>query len=178
MIFTQWNKELRPTQTTWMAGSELWKRTSFLLKLRWLSFFALQGYKAWAWRPSTFSPWWTEKYIKKIHISEEKRRERNRKPKDKAVVDPTCPNTGEGEEPVVMAAGVKAERCRSCADGTLSDGFWLADEDVGHASHPSLSDWLVAFEGQLEMDKRMCQANQQGTQMHIKTTVDEILTWY
>lgn len=36
---------------------------------------------------------------------------------------PTCPNTGEGEEPVVMVAGVKAERCRSCAEGTLSEGF-------------------------------------------------------
>lgn len=43
--------------------------------------------------------------------------------KSEAVLDPTCPNTGEGEEPVVMAAGVKAERCRSCADGTLSEGF-------------------------------------------------------
>lgn len=61
----------------------------------------------------------------------------------------TCPSTGEGEEPVVMVAGVKAERCRSCAEGTLSDGFWLAEE-VGHASHPSLSDWLAVFEGQLE----------------------------
>lgn len=35
----------------------------------------------------------------------------------------TCPSTGEGEEPVVMVAGVKAERCRSCAEGTLRDGF-------------------------------------------------------
>lgn len=60
----------------------------------------------------------------------------------------TCPSTGDGEEPVVMVAGVKAERCRSCADGTLSDGFWLV-EDVGHASHPSLSNWLDVFEGQL-----------------------------
>lgn len=40
-----------------------------------------------------------------------------------------------------MVAGVKAERCRSCAEGTLREGFWLADEeDVGQASHPSLSD--------------------------------------
>lgn len=51
------------------------------------------------------------------------RREHDSETKDKAVFDPTCPNTGEGEEPVVMAAGVKAERCRSCADGTLSEGF-------------------------------------------------------
>lgn len=36
---------------------------------------------------------------------------------------PTCPSTGEGEEPVVIVAGVKAERCRSCAEGTLSEGF-------------------------------------------------------
>lgn len=35
----------------------------------------------------------------------------------------TCPSTGDGEEPVVMVAGVKAERCRSCAEGTLRDGF-------------------------------------------------------
>lgn len=35
----------------------------------------------------------------------------------------TCPSTGEGEEPVVMVAGVKAERCRSWAEGTLSEGF-------------------------------------------------------
>lgn len=35
----------------------------------------------------------------------------------------TCPSTGDGEEPVVMVAGVKAERCRSCAEGTLSEGF-------------------------------------------------------
>lgn len=60
----------------------------------------------------------------------------------------TCPRTGDGEEPVVMVAGVKAERCRSCAEGTLSDGFWLVEE-VGHASHPSLSNWPDVFEGQL-----------------------------
>lgn len=35
----------------------------------------------------------------------------------------TCPSTGEGEEPAVMVAGVKAERCRSCAEGTLREGF-------------------------------------------------------
>lgn len=35
--------------------------TSFLLKFRWFSFLALQGYKAWAWRPSTFSPWETQR---------------------------------------------------------------------------------------------------------------------
>lgn len=63
----------------------------------------------------------------------------------------TCPSTGEGEEPVVMVAGVKAERWRSCAEGTLREGFWLADEEVGHASHPSLSDWLAVLEGQLEI---------------------------
>lgn len=45
-----------------------------------------------------------------------------------------------------MVAGVKAERCRNCAEGTLREGFWLAEE-VGHASHPSLSDWLAVFEG-------------------------------
>lgn len=48
-----------------------------------------------------------------------------------------------------MVAGVKAERCRSCADGTPSDGLGLAVE-VGHASHPSLSDWPPALDGQLE----------------------------
>lgn len=65
-----------------------------------------------------------------------------------------------------MAAGVKAERWRSCADGTLSEGFWLADEDVGHASHPSLSDWLVAFEGQLQNEQTdMCQSKQQGRKL-------------
>lgn len=63
---------------------------------------------------------------------------------------PTWPSTGEGEEPVVIVAGVKAERCRSCAEGTLSEGFWLVEE-LGHASHPSLSDWLAAFEGHLKM---------------------------
>lgn len=49
-----------------------------------------------------------------------------------------------------MVAGVKADRCRSCAEGTLSEGFWLVEE-VGHASHPSLSDWLAVFVGQLKI---------------------------
>lgn len=60
-----------------------------------------------------------------------------------------------------MVAGVKAERCRSCAEGTLSEGFWLADEEVGHASHPSLSDWLAVLEGQLEIYRNRWHVNQE-----------------
>lgn len=78
---------------------------------------------------------------------------------------PTCPSTGEGEEPVVMVAGVKAERCRSCAEGTLSEGFWLVDE-VGHASHPSLSDWLAVLEGQLEIHAEMTATLMRTFQTH------------
>ncbi|TNN34265.1 Protein RNA-directed DNA methylation 3 [Liparis tanakae] len=47
-----------------------------------------------------------------------------------------------------MVAGVKAERCRSCADGTPSDGLGLAVA-VGHASQPSPSDWPPALDGHL-----------------------------
>lgn len=47
-----------------------------------------------------------------------------------------------------MVAGVKAERCRSCAEGTLREGFGVV-EDVGQASQPSLSDWLAVVEGQV-----------------------------
>lgn len=91
-------------------------------------------------RPEPADPQLSHPGRQKITVLYFFRREHDNQRKNKAVLEPTCPNTGEGEEPVVMAAGVKADRCRSCADGTLSEGFWLADEDVGHASHPSLSD--------------------------------------